>query len=532
MTNMNKYMRPRGRRREYLGKTGTGRGGKLYPVMAHPVRGSEGGMLSQSIRAELAPIAGRLISEIMCETYTVFVPVQAMDEIKDPANVSAGLTDIVREKLLTGNPLFNTEAEGEISQRCGVEPRRVGGVARVSEAVRLAHNCAVNHLRQKRYDKAALLLHTNTAITNAILSETVLDKLNAVLDPDDRINGQVSLNVGLTLPAADLKVEGVGWTTASTTVAGVGVKDTNLGATTYANSVTDAGGLRVRADAVNGNPNVIAKLNSTVLSGTSGNVSLDDFYNAETMDRLVREMDGIIDEYKQYGEEAVQRWAHGLAVDPGKMPMVIVERRTPFNRRIVGAMDSAGITNELMRSDFTVEFDIMVPVPKTELGGILITFLVVKPDETLASQPHPFLSDAWVADNFVADELMLDPVAVTARELDSGIASGSESTVMCYTGYNQLKRDYRHYGFTRNTNLSLVQNKTAIWQLAIPMSVTPNSVLYPDALSHYPFVDQAGDVVTYTIDSLLTLDTPMIVGPTPVETIAVINNKDLFDLVP
>lgn len=525
MADMNKYMRPRGRRREYNGKTGTFRGGVLRPVMAHAIRGSEGGMLNQSIRMELAPIAGRLISQIMAEVYSLFVPVQALDEIKDPANTAAGLTDIVREKLLTGNPLFNLENEGVISQCCGVVPRRIGGVARVSEAVRLAHNCAVNHLRQKRFDKAVLLPHTNTEITPAILSETVLDKLNGVLDPDDRINGAVSLNVNMTLPQIDATVMTNAAIAQNPSGANLQVE---LTGTTTPRPVAMWGGAvgTVPAD------NLFARINSQALGATTSNVSLDDFYNAETMDRLTREMDAIIDEFKQYGEEAVQRWCHGLAVDPGKMPIVIAERRAPFNRRIVGAMDSAGITNELMRSDFEISMDIMVPVPKTELGGVIITFLVVKPDETLSSQPHPFLSDAWVADNFAADELMLDPVAVTGRELDGDIASGSESTIFLYTGYNQLKRDYRTYGFARNVNLSTVQNKTAVWQLPIPMSVTPSSVLYPTDLTHYPFVDQAGDCCTYTIDSMLTLDTPMIVGPTPVETIAMINSKDLFDLVP
>ena len=41
----------------------------------------------------------------------------------------------------------------------------------------------------------------------------------------------------------------------------------------------------------------------------------------------------------------------------------------------------------------------------------MITFAVVKPDETLASQPHPILSDTWGAQNYVSDELARDPVA-------------------------------------------------------------------------------------------------------------------------
>jgi hypothetical protein len=172
-----------------------------------------------------------------------------------------------------------------------------------------------------------------------------------------------------------------------------------------------------------------------------------------------------------------------------------------------------------------------VPIPKTELGGIVITFAILKPDETLATQPHPILSDDWALDNFVADELALDPVPVTGRELDSGIAQALENTVMFYTGHNALKQAYMHYGFTRNTNAASVASKTAIWQLQVPLSVTPSSVLYPETLSHFPFADQNAEVCTYTIESNAVYETPMIFGPTPVETIAVIGNNDLFDQV-
>lgn len=532
-----KYQSARAKRREAITKTGRFRGGKLAPAMAVAVKGSEGGMLSQTVTMELDPIAGRLITPITGEMISVFVPVQAIDEIKAPTAAYAGMTEVVREKLLTGNPLFNLENEGEISQRLGVEPRQIGGVKRVNEAVRLAHNVAVNHLRQRRYDKATLLLHTNAVVTNAILSETVLDRLNGVLDPDDRINGAVSLDVNMTLPAAELNVEGLGHAssmTAANVTANAVVRETGKTATTtYPTSTTFGPQIRtVGGGGANALfPNVVAKLNSTALTATSGNVSLTDMYNAETMDRLTREMDQIIKDNPEYGEEMVLRWAHGLSVDTGKTPFILAEQRTFFQRNIVGAMDTAGINGEVMRSDFMVQMQFTVPVPKTELGGIIITFLVLKPDETLATQPHPILSDVWAADNFVADELALDPVPVTGRDLDSGIAQALENTVMLYTGHNALKQAYMHYGFTRNTNLTTVQNKTAIWQLQVPLSVTPSSVLYPDTLSHYPFADQNAEVCTYTIASMATIETPMIFGPTPVENIAQINTSDLFDLV-
>ena len=521
-------MSARNKRREMITKTGRFRGGRLAPVMAVAVKGSEGGMISQTVTMELDPIAGRLITPITGEMVSVFVPVQACDAIKDPNAAYAGMTEVIREKLLTGNPLFNLENENVISQRCGIEPRSIGGVKRVNEVVRLAHNCAVNHLRQRRYDKAALLLHTNAAVTPAILSETVLDRLNGVLDPDDRINGAVTLDINLNLPTS-LPVEGIGYSTGGAVASNGAVKET--GSTTTQTYATYGSGnpwleLNNGTDKI---PQVFAKLNAA--SAQAGNVSLVDFYNAQSMDRLTREMDQIIKDNPEYGEEMVLRWAHGLAVDTGKTPFIIAEQRSFFQRNIIGATDKSGIEADTLRSDFMMQMQFTVPVPKTELGGVIVTFLCVKPDETLATQPHPILSDVWAVDNFVADELALDPVPVTGRDLDSGIAQALESTVMLYVGHNALKQAYMHYGFTRNTDLQTVAAKTAIWQLQVPLSVTPESVLYPADISHYPFADQLAEVCTYTVASSVTFETPMIFGPTPVENIATIQTADLFDQV-
>lgn len=519
-----KYQNSRNRRREMITKTGRFRGGRLAPIMAVGVKGSEGGMISQTVTLELDPIAGRMITPITGEVISVFVPVQACDAIKDPNAAYAGMTEVIREKLLSGNPLFNLENENVISQRCGIEPRQIGGVKRVNEVVRLAHNCAVNHLRQRKYDKAALLAHTNAAVTPAILSETVLDRLNGVLDPDDRINGAVQLD----LPSMQLPVTGIGTAHAGTTAPLNNVRQADGTTANYPGIVNDTNVIvNMGTTAAGAFPQIFAQLNGT----TAGNVSLIDFYNAQSMDRLVREMDQIIKDNPEYGEEMVLRWAHGLSVDTGKTPFVIAEQRSFFQRNIIGATDKVGVEADTMRSDFMLQMQFTVPIPKTELGGVIVTFGVLKPDETLATQPHPILSDVWGLDNFVADELALDPVPVTGRDLDSGIAQALENTVMLYVGHNALKQAYMHYGFTRNTDLNSVAAKTAIWQLQVPLSVTPSSVLYPETLSHYPFADQNAEVCTYTIASSVTFETPMIFGPTPVENIATITTADLFDQV-
>lgn len=514
-------------RREARTLVGRTRGGKLAPIMATPVRGNEGGMLSQNVTMELDPIMGRMITPITAELTAVFVPVQAIDAIKDPTAAYAGMTEVLREKLLSGNPLFGLETEGEISKRCGVNPRSVGGVKKVNEMVRLAHNAAVNYLRQRKYHKATVLPHTNTAITPAIIAQTVLDRLNGVLDPDDRINGSVQLS----LPSMQLPVTGIGVNSAATAVVtNVAVQEAgSTTAQTFARAIVNNGSnpnntwLELEASGMR--PAIFAQLNGT----TAGNVSLVDFYNAEKMDGLTRTMRTIMDENPEYGEEMILRWAHGLMVDAGKVPFVIAEKQAVFGRNIVGATDTAGITAETMRSDMMLQLGFSVPLPKTELGGIIITFIAIKPDETLSGQPHPFLSDVWGLDNFVADEMALDPVPVTIRELDADCTSAQESTVALYTGHNALKATYVDYGLNRHLNPTTVANKTALWQIKVPMSVTPDSILYPGTLDHYPFADQLAEVCTYTVASQAVVQTPMHIGPTPVETLAIINQETLFE---
>jgi hypothetical protein len=510
------YQTPRGTRRENRTLVGRFRGGKLAPVMAVAVRPSEGGTLSQSVTMELDPIAGRLITPVVGEMISVFVPVPAADFIRDPDAAYAGMSEVIREKLLSGNPLFGLEDEGEISKRCGVNPRSIGGVKKVSEIVRLSHNAAVNYLRQRKYDKASLLPHTSTAITPALIAQTVLDRMNGVLDPDDRINGSVNLELpSMNLPVNNLYRDAGSQTKSIREI----LPDGSLDTATASSQSASAMFVKNPAEPI------YAELNAV----TAGNVSLVDFYNAEKMDMLTRKMRQIVDDNPEFGEEMVLRWAHGLSVDTGKTPFVIAEKRQIFGRNIVGATDQAGILADTMRSDMMLQMQFTVPVPRTELGGIIVTFCSLKPDETLQSQPHPFLSDNWGLDNFVSDELALDPVPVTIRELDSDCTSGQESTVSMYIGHNGLKQTYVHYGLNRHLDPTTVENKTALWQLQIPMSVTPETILYPENLDHYPFADQNAEVCTYTVNSSAVIQTPLIFGPTPVEQLAVIGDENLFE---
>ncbi|MBW4983472.1 hypothetical protein KZZ07_13065 [Mameliella sp. CS4] len=511
-------MKPRAIRREARTLAGRFRGGKLAPVMAVPFVGSESGSVTQSITYELDPIAGRMITEVTAEIISVFVPLQAIDAQFDDTNDYPGNAEVLRQKLLAGTALYALEPENEITKRLGVVPSPVSGVKYVCASVRHAHNAAVNYLRRRKHVDAAQVPKGNSAITPAIISQNVLDRLNGVLDPEDRVNGAVQFDGVLNVEGFAVKAGATTNETAQTVV------ETGQNKT-YANGFSDNNSSSQLI--FEANPQDNARPNLRVDLGGASTISLTDMYQAEKMDQLTRQMREMVDQHPELGDELVARFAHGLSVDPGRQPFVVYEQRKTFNAATIRAMDGASLdqtqTNMVVRHDFTA------PIPASEFGGILITFAAVKPDETLASQPHPILSKGWKAQNFAADELAIDPVPVRIRELDADCDPADENTIALYVGNNGLRRTYVNYGFNRHLDPTTVEAKTAIWQLEVPMSVTPESVLYPNDLGHYPFAVQAAEVCTYTCSSLATINTPTIFGPTPVEELAAIETDDVFN---
>lgn len=530
---MKTFRAPRGIRREHVSTTGRVRGGWLVPVHATFLQGSEGGMYSQQVTIEADPLPGRLLTPVMVDLTAVAVPVTAVDALLNPTSDYAGLEEVVREKFLSGNPIFGLEAPGPVTDQMEITPRSIGGALKVDKGARVAHAAAVNFLRLRRYVKATKVDATLNAITPAIISQTVLDRFNAVLDPDDRVDGAVQLDI----PTMQLPVTGIGVQSGAVNYANRTVVESTGQTQTYATATwpgASNAGTETYIKRENAKPQIFAQLNGA----TAGNLSLREFFSAKTADDITRMMRQIIDENPQYGQEMALRWAHGLSVDPGRVPFIIAERSAVLGRDIIEAQDGAGIQTDIMRSDLAGTVSFSVPVPKTELGYYIITFLTVRPDETIANQPHPILSDNIMPTNYAAEELKaLDPVPVYMRDLNALCGAANENVRAFYTGLNTLKQTYVKYGFSRALNTATVAAKTAIWQYLVPLSVDPGNILYPGGtpghatnpdLSHYPFADQLGKPFTYTITSVLAAPSPMIIGSTPVENVEIIDQENIF----
>lgn len=524
------YMKPRGVRRYMTGPSGTIKAAELKPVGWFPVGQSEGGALSVQCAVGLEPVAGRLINDITAEMVVVHVPAPAMDAHKNPEDDMAMSSDRYRNKLTAGEFPFALEPEGEISKSCDVTPKSIDGALKLCESVRLGHNVAVNHLRRLKHAKADQLDNTNAVITRALLSHTALDRLGGVLDPDDHVDGSVRVN----LPNVKLPVSGFGRkqlvassANLSNTPAIHYDPDMNPVAETFAHAERahyDNEFLVRTSD--NGIPILYA--NGDLLAQE---MSLRDFYIAERMDQLTRTMRQFVDENPQYGEEIVAAWAHGLTVSVDNQPMVLYKKRQIIGKLYRQGMDGAGLDVE--QTDMSTVFDLVVPVPKTEFGGAIYVFLVIRPDEVLKDQPDPFATSGKLfgPHNYAADELKLTPVPVTMRELHADVPAGSEETVAMYVGNNHIMRNYNKYGWARDVDEATVDAKNQVWQYEVPASVTPENVLYDtDELENYPFIDQRTDspVASYAMQGSLTVATPLIFGPSPVEKLAAIDEHNVF----
>lgn len=512
--------------RESRSLAGRFRGGRLQPVMQVAFKGGEGGVLNQTAMVELDPIAGRLLTPITAQMIAIYAPVQAMAALDNPSDPFAGVTEVIRQRGLDGDPIFGLEDENTISKLCGIMPVSIGGVKKVSSVSRLAHNCAVNYLRKRLYTYAAEVTAANVAVTPALLSSTVLSRFNGVLNPDDHVGGFIPFD-----PAGEVPVKGIGFQTVSQDVSNAVVRESGSTTTrtypfSHNTSVEAANAVSlIEKTGASGFPNIRVELDEAVGAG----IRLTDMYNAERMDDLTRRMRGIIDANPVDGEDQIVRWAHGLSVDTGQNCWLLSSSETIFGQDFMRATDGAGIEAEVTQSRMAVQMRFTVPVPRTELGGVVVTFLVVKPDEVLFEQPHPVLAAPWVFDNLLAEELQNDPVPVLAREIQAGVAAGSESTVCFYTGYNELRRLYVNYGWNRATDPATVDAKNAMWLYEIPASVTPENIVYPPDIPHYPFLDQDADVARYQIMSSFTAVSPIYIGPSPVEEVSVISSEDLFE---
>lgn len=496
--------------------------GKLAGVMAYPFLAGESGIINQTVAIELNKIMGELESNIWAKVTSVYVPVQAVDALLNDADPNSGITEILRRKVMDGTPLFTLENEGEITKRLNINPKPIGGNKRVSSVARIAYNVAVNHLRRRRYIYADVLTAANAVVTPAIINETVLDKYNAALDPDEHINGNVSLRLSDT----DAPLKGIYQTDNSVVAAATPSFNSTAQGLEVGHSGNRVGFKRKAGNPAGTSLDIWADLSEVAAEG----ISLVDLYNAQNRDKLVRRMREIADANPEDGEDAILRWVYGLSTDTGQHPFVVYEERKSLVDMRQNAVDGAGMVDDIRTAHVLGAFQANIVVPRTELGGVVITLVQVTPDEYIDQMPHPILTDDWSVANRASAAMKMDPEIVIAREMYADVSTPAGETLpLFYTGHNERKRNYVDYGFSRQVDPSTVENKTVMWQYAIPAGVTPSNILYPETFVQYPFADQNAENALVRVKSTVSVATNMFFGPSPVETVAIVDDENIFD---
>lgn len=483
---------------------------KLHPLAMCAFRPDEGGTVQTALNTKLAPVSGYMRSNAYVEVTQVFVPYQAIEQMSSPTTADAGVTEMTRRRLMEANGV-GLGGENEITKAANIAPRSIGGVKKVNVAGKLAYNCAVNHLRKAAYFNAVQVDKTNTAILPAILAANVLQRYNGVLDPETLVDGAINLT-------GDIPVKGIARIYQNSVQIETG--ETSYTAPVYsrkyrldtANTDQD---FHVKVDD-NGAPVITADL------GGANELTLRDMVKSQKLDRLVRDFAGMIKADPQKGEEKVERALYSLQCDYDATCQVLYQQTFELTAAHQRPTDGASINDVSAHFELNTSFATLVP--RSELGGVAVTLVAIKPVETMVAQPDPVLTENWQVVNIIQDETMLDEQILKRSDLESDLAAADEDTQVFWVGHNQLKHDYHTQGANAQ-QIAGVEMKSSMWTYEIPTSVTPENVSYPaDGISMYPFFNWNGAHAEYTISQQALISTGLAKGPNPVEKIALFDD--------
>lgn len=487
--------------------------GGMSAVKAHPLaicafRPDEGGTVATNLNVRLAPVSGHMRSKAYVDVVQVFVPYQAIEKLELlDTHDDAGVTEMTRRRLMAGQGI-GLEDEGTITKAANIHPRSVGGAKKVSKTARLAYIAAVNHLRLHAYFNATQAAKTETAILPAILTANVLERFNGVLDPETNIDGGVNLT-------GELPVKGIGTYAAAANLGASAIKETGGGTEVYGTGwgANTSQALYVEQDPANpGHPRIVADM-----SGAS-EFTLRDMIEAQKVDGLIRQFAKIIEDDPINGEEAVERALYSLSVDYDANCHVLYRQVHELAAMHHRPTDGASINDVSAHFELNERFATMVP--RSELGGQLVTLCMVKPLETVGKQPDPAQTEAWKLVNRVHDETQLEEVLLTRADLESDLLVSEEDTPVFWVGHNSLKHGYVTHG-VNDQQVFGVEMKSSMWTYEIPSSVTPENVNYPTGgVDMYPFFNWNGAHAEYTINQVAAISTSLAKGPNPVEKIA------------
>jgi len=485
---------------------------KTHPLACCAFNPDEGGMVSTDLNVRLAPVDGLMRSAAYVEVAQVFVPYQAMEKLELDTQDDAGVTEMTRRRLLAGQGI-GLEDANVISEAFNVHPISIGGTPRVLKEVRLAYIAAVNHLRLNAYFDATTATKTETAILPALLTANVLERFNGVLDPERNIDGAIKLT-------GELPLKGLGKLNGTFGDGTQTVRNSEGGTDTFTNS-SDIKPYDNEMFVVEEDPNNAGYPYLRVNMAEGETITLRDMIKSQKLDELIRAFAGLRQLDPVNADEKIERALYGLQVDYDHNCQVMY--REVYELRAMHHTPMDGASRNEVSGHFELKDNFTTVVPRSELGGQLVTVAMVKPMETIEKQPDPNLTSQRTIVNRIQDETQLDEQLVVRRQVESDVAAIDEDTPVFWVGHNSLKHDY----VTRGPNAQQtfeVDMKSTMWVHPVPTSVTPENINYPaEGISMYPFASWTGGHAEYTIDQRAEISTPLAKGPTPVERIALFN---------
>lgn len=486
-----------------LRKWGNGhRGGfgaaKLHPLFACRFRPDEGGTLETFLDTRLAPVDGILSTKAYLQVLQVFVPYQAMDVLQRPFADSRGVTEMCRREILEGRGV-GLEVENAISRACFAHGKNVDGTVKVQKSVRLAYIAALNHLRKKAYFNALIADHTLSAIMPCTYKANMLQRFDGVLDPESLIDG--AINLSGSVPLSGIEIAGsVSSGSGGASVASDGSSYIQLGhsSTGYLRfDLKDASNVDLAAD----------------LSGAA-ELTHRDLMRAKILDGIVRNLARVREMDPVHGEERVARAIYGVQMNTDDEPVVIYDQTHELEPQHIRPMDAAGVNK--WSGHFHMFDTFGTVVPRTELGGQVMTFVCLRPLELVPDQPDPAQTEAWVFENRIHDELDLEEQMVTRRDLEASVPTVDADVEAFWVGKNRLMHNYMTEGINVE-QVPEVEVLTKSWDHEIPQGVTPENINYPETISMYPFFNWTGPAAQYVARQRAHISTPLQLGPNPVE---------------
>lgn len=502
---------------------------EFQPLACARFRGNEGGQFVTNFGLQLAPVSGHLRSTANAQVIQVYVPYEAIHKMDNPDDEYSGLTEAIRRRFVAGEDGIGLEPENVISRACYAHGKQTGTGINVQKSIRLAYNCAVNHIRQTLYTDADLLDKDDNSIVKATLGASILQRFDGALDPEPLADGAINLTGKLPIMGIHGRAADPG---ANYSSVGGGLVDANGDPSDVSSSSATHMDRNFDQIFIDRDPDTGVVAMSADLSA-AGEITLRDLMRSRIQESAIRGFAKVVQDDPVHGEDAVARALIGLRMDVSDVPQVLFNQTYQMTAKTHQPMDAAGVNS--ISGHFSLNDSFGVVVPTTELGGQLITIAVVRPLERLSRQPDPAQTEVWSTINIVQEQMELDPVVVTRAELESDVAVTDMETDSFYVGHNRLAHDYHASGANKSAQNSYAETQSSMWQFNIPVGVTPQNINYPDDLGPnfmYPFAFWDGFEVEYYIDQRAKIATTLPLGPSPIERLQLFADQpDLIEEV-